>query len=96
MASGLGHPVARARGMARVRPTGVRNAAEPFLVSQPHLRPLFTLGVRGTGILGSSPRKLQQLVHLSDAPTLIEGYVANVTWAEKPHVKVQDRYLPSF
>jgi hypothetical protein len=41
-------------------------------------------------------QKVPNLVHLRDAPALIKGYVANVTCGTKTHVKVQNRYLPSF
>ena len=40
--------------------------------------------------------KATNLVHLGDAPTLTEEYVANITWGGPSRVKVQDSHLPSF
>jgi hypothetical protein len=56
---------------------------------------LFTR-VCGLELLRDSLIKFQNLVHLSEAPPPIEGYGANVTCGSQPHVKVQERYLPSF
>jgi hypothetical protein len=39
--------------------------------------------------------KVSNITHLGDAPTPLEGYVANVAWGGPPR-EGQDRYLPSF